>query len=165
MNYASYMYTLCLCMCVYTTKFSTTIPSFGRGGQSPFTSIEDSNHPIHSSTITQKQSNKKWKEEGWLSVGVIAQWQSAGGSSWVQSSAGHLRPLKLSCCDYAHHPLWSCFLCIPLQCAMSYTKVFSKTSTINYIYIHSYIVNWCTQSYLLWVLKNPVFSEHFQHLF
>ena len=29
-------------MCVYTTKFSTTIPSFDHGSQSPFTSIEDS---------------------------------------------------------------------------------------------------------------------------
>ena len=72
---------------------------------------------------------------------------------------GESRSLNSSCCDYAHHPLWSCFLCIPLQWAMSYTKVFSKTSTNNYIYIRSYIVNWCTQSYLLWVLKNPVFSR------
>ena len=41
MNYICIVYTLRLCMCVYTTKLSTTIPSFGHGGQSPFTSTED----------------------------------------------------------------------------------------------------------------------------
>ena len=39
-----------------------------------------------SSIVTQEQSNERGKKEGWLSVGVVAQWQSTGGLSqrpWV----------------------------------------------------------------------------------
>ena len=53
-------------------------------------SIARSNQHIISSIVTQEQSNKKGKREGWLLVAVVAQWvaqwQSAGGLSqrpWV----------------------------------------------------------------------------------
>ena len=50
---------------------------------------------------SQEQSKKRGKREGWLSVGVVAQWQSADDSSqrpWVWSPA--VPPFFLSLCRF-----------------------------------------------------------------
>ena len=131
------------------TYITRSVKSWSNLASHMYMSWQDggSNHPIHLQQLFKSRAIKG--REGWLSLGVVAQWQSAGDSNqrpWVRSPAAP--PFFLSLCRFKGLRTVTAPICLSLDddyWSSDCGRIPSIGLSMLWLRLPSIMINNCTQ--------------------